>query len=237
MCLSAEASFGVGALLVPASVYCVRAALRKDVAYLPLAAVPLLFAAQQLAEGLVWVGIGRGDSLLVQRASLAFLYFALAFWPFWIPFCALFIERRFLQRSLLLIITLSSLLWCAVFYVPLLLETERYLTTQLVHHSIQYHYTDLPVYQYVPQNLLRLLYFATIAIPLLLCSVGTDKIFGALLGTSALLSQLIFWYAFVSVWCFFAAVLALYLCYAFYKLPIVVRETAMRGGVSLSSAR
>jgi hypothetical protein len=33
-------------------------------------------------------------------------------------------------------------------------------------------------------------------------------------------SALVFHYAFVSVWCFFAAVLAIYLCWVFYRLPL-----------------
>jgi hypothetical protein len=35
---------------------------------------------------------------------------------------------------------------------------------------------------------------------------------------SALFSAIVFHYAFVSVWCFFAAVLAGYLCWVFYQL-------------------
>src|SRR5437660_880334 len=62
MCFSAEASFGVSAVLLPAGLYCVRAAARKNPAYLPLALFPVLCSVQQFFEGLVWVGLGNDDA-------------------------------------------------------------------------------------------------------------------------------------------------------------------------------
>ena len=38
---------------------------------------------------------------------------------------------------------------------------------------------------------------------------------------SAAVSHLFFWYAWVSVWCFFAAMLSVYLCYSFYGMPVL----------------
>ena len=84
MCMSAEASFGVGAILIPAGTYCVASALRKNTAYLPVAAIPVFFAFQQFSEGLVWVGLNQDDMHLVKIASLAYLFFAVPFWPLWI---------------------------------------------------------------------------------------------------------------------------------------------------------
>src|SRR5947199_10183889 len=85
MCFSAGVSFGVATALLPAGAYCVEAAWRKGRAYLPLAAVPVLFGLQQLCEAQVWVGFGRGSPELVRGASLVFLFFALAVWPVWVP--------------------------------------------------------------------------------------------------------------------------------------------------------
>jgi hypothetical protein len=42
--------------------------------------------------------------------------------------------------------------------------------------------------------------------------------FRVLLAASVAVSLFVFWYAFVSVWCFFAALLSAQLCYVFYKL-------------------
>jgi hypothetical protein len=85
MCFSAEASLGVAAALLPAGGCCLAAAWHKDRAYLPLAAVPALFGLQQLCEASVWAALGRGDPGVGRVPSLAFLFFALAVWPVWVP--------------------------------------------------------------------------------------------------------------------------------------------------------
>ena len=95
MCFSAGASVATSAVLLPAGVYCVRRAATgatKD--YLPLSAVPALFGAQQFFEGLVWLGLERGDADPTRAGALSFLLFAIVFWPFWIPFCSMFLEKR-----------------------------------------------------------------------------------------------------------------------------------------------
>ena len=73
MCFSAEASFAVAAVLLPAGVYGTSIVATKRPAYLPLAITPIIFSFQQFAEGLVWVGLARGDALLVRVSALAFL--------------------------------------------------------------------------------------------------------------------------------------------------------------------
>ncbi|HKM54972.1 MAG TPA: hypothetical protein VJY33_16300, partial [Isosphaeraceae bacterium] len=61
MCISAEASVAVGAVLLPAGAYCVQAALRKNRSYLVLSVIPIFFSAQQFCEGAVWLGLGQND--------------------------------------------------------------------------------------------------------------------------------------------------------------------------------
>src|SRR5438132_14411320 len=98
MCFSPEASFAVGALLIPAGLYCIRSASRKDRRFLGFALLPLLFGVQQLCEGLVWVGLEHDNMPLAKGAALLFLFFALFFWPFWVPFSVSFIEPRVATR-------------------------------------------------------------------------------------------------------------------------------------------
>jgi uncharacterized membrane protein len=52
-----------------------------------------------------------------------------------------------------------------------------------------------------------------------LSSQSFGRIPGLALGVSAIVAALLFNYAFVSVWCFFAAVLSIYCCVFFYRLP------------------
>src|SRR4051794_12210618 len=94
MCFSAVASFAAGTVLVPAGVYCMTRAWRKARHLLPLAAVPLCFGLQQFSEGILWHGLEHSHQELVQPAAFAFLFFALAFWPFWFPFISALSDSR-----------------------------------------------------------------------------------------------------------------------------------------------
>lgn len=218
MCFSAEASFATAAVLVPAGAYCISAAVRKAPHYLGLAAVPLLFGVQQCAEGFVWFGLHHDDADLTRTAALCFLFFALAFWPFWIPLTVALLESKRRRKAIIAVITLLSLTWAMVLYYPVATDPQRWLTVRDEHHSVRYAYYELPVYALVSPPWLRLLYFGSIALPFAFCSDRQGLTFGLVLAASALTSHLVFSYAFVSVWCFFAALLALYLCVVFYRM-------------------
>jgi hypothetical protein len=219
MCFSAEASFAAGTLLLPAGYYCVHVAVRRRPAYLPLAVVPLIFSFQQFCEGFVWVGLGREDPTLVSSAALAFLAFALGFWPFWVPFSVLFLEpRRVVRRWLGLGALLGLALGCAL-YVPLALDAGAWLEVTVVHHSIKYNPRGLPAFGVAPHEFWDAAYGLAVLVPFSLVSLDRRFVaFRALLAVSVAVSLLAFGHAFVSVWCFFAAILSAHLCYTFAGL-------------------
>jgi uncharacterized protein DUF6629 len=224
MCFSAQASFAAGAVLLPAGAFCVRAAVRQNHRFLPLALVPLAFAAQQLDEGLVWLGLEQGNASLVQWGSAVFLFFALAFWPFWIPLSLWFPETRRAGKHLLAGLTVLSLVW-AWLYFPMAAEPGRWLSTEIVAHSVRYQFGNLPGFQVVPRAVWRGAYLLAICVPLLACRPvpGAASLVGlaggGLVAVLFAVSYFVFWYAFTSVWCFFAALLSLFLCLAFWRLP------------------
>src|SRR5438132_660362 len=128
MCFSAEASFTVAAILLPAGVYCTSVAVRKRPTGLPLAIIPLVFSLQQFAEG-------------------------------------------------------------------------------------------LPAFELMPHSWWDAGYGALVLFPFFIASPGQRfAAFRVLLAVSAAVSFLLFRYAFVSVWCFFAAMLSAQLCWTFSGL-------------------
>jgi hypothetical protein len=219
MCFSAQASFAASAVLIPAGAYCVRNALRKKPAYLPFAAIPIFFGIQQFSEGWVWLGLDQDNLALVQPASLVFLFFAMPFWPLWISLSAAVAERSRPRKLLLAAITILSLAWFWLGFLPVLQDPDLRLETRVVHHSIQYELHDLPIFAIASEGFRRFFYLCNIALPMILCREKISTALGILLAIAALITQAIFWYAFVSVWCFFAACLALYECWFFHKLP------------------
>ena len=225
MCFSAEASFTVGAALVPVGVYCTAAALRKRPRLLPLALVPLFFGLQQISEGFVWIGLRRGDPTLVRDASLFFLFFALAFWPLYFPFMTAWMESDQRKRKVFSIVAIVAIGWFWVLYFPIITAPDAVLKTHVVEHSIQYDYSGLAIYQYVPRPLLRIMYFLCVAIPLALGSQSLGRTAGLIFAASAIVAVLLYDYAFVSVWCFFAAALSAYLCWIFARIRSVEAAT------------
>jgi hypothetical protein len=220
MCFSAEASFVAGVSLLAAGAYGVKCALARNRRYLPLALTPVFFGLQQLAEVIVWVGLDHLKPELSRTGSLVFLFFALFFWPFWLPICAAFVESRPLARWIWAAVAFLSLGWFFFLQLPLMLDPQKYLTTGLVHHSIAYDHPNVPLMRLVSRDVLRAIYMLMGGVPLLACSDSRARIFGALLGLSAVASRVLFAYAFASVWCFFAALLALYLCVAMARVPV-----------------
>jgi hypothetical protein len=220
MCFSAEASFAASGVLVPAGGFCLWSALRKQPRYLPLAAIPLFFGVQQASEGVVWLALGKGDTELVRPAALIFLFFAVAFWPMWIPLQAAVAEPIPWRRWLLAALAAVNTLWFWYLFWPLAVGPASLLQVEMVHHSISYQFSELNVYQYVPLIWLRLLYVLSVALPFVVASRSLGLWPGIVIGASAVVAVVAFEYAFVSVWCFFAAILSVWICTVFYSMPV-----------------
>jgi hypothetical protein len=228
MCFSTEASFTAAAALLPVGAYCVHSAIGKNMRFLPLALTPVAFAVQQAAEGCVWYGLGHAHRMMVQWSTAIFLFFALAFWPFWVPFSLRFVERRRLARVILTIVAALSLSWFG-FYVVAVLSPERDLYARVVGHSIDYGLADLHGFRRLPLVIWQLVYLACICGPLLIARTGSGaarwRLCGGIVAALLVVSDLVYWYAFASVWCFFAAVSSLLLAFTFIKLPPQVRHS------------
>ena len=228
MCFSATASFGVGAALLPTSAYCLNIALRRNRRFVPLALIPAFFGLQQIAEGVVWVGLRQENEAVVRDASLAYLFFAFSFWPFWIPLTATCMVTRPPQQRALGLLTALGAGWFFVMAGPLLWDSTCLGAVVVRGHSIDYDVSRLPILQVVSRHAVKLLYIAFVFVPFAFGTQPQFRLFGILLGTSAVVSQVVFAHAFVSVWCFFAAFLSLYLCVIFDAVCVPVEEASTR---------
>lgn len=214
MCFSATVSFGAAAFLVPAGVYCLRQSHRLKNGFGMLAALPLLFGIQQFIEGIEWQVLKTGENEGVYLAALGFLFFSHFLWLFWVPFASYRVEPLKRKRFFLVLAILGTS-GGAWLYLPLLFNPE-WVNVDIVKHSIVYHAKMLHDV-ILPMGLDRALYALVILLPLLYSSHAKVRHFGGLVSLSLLFSLTIYRYAFVSIWCFFAAVLSLYLIYMFRR--------------------
>jgi hypothetical protein len=207
VCFSAEASFGASAALMPVGIYCVGQAARKEPRKLALAVIPIVFSIQQFCEGVLWLELHQGPARPDSPAALAFLFFALWFWPVWAPLNVAYFLRR--PPPALLLLLASGIALGTSLYAPILSNPERYLSI-VVRHSIRYEFGEIPILGLFPEPVLRAAYLAIIVVPCGFCDRRL-KLFGLAVLASSILSQVVFGYAFYSIWCLFAALLSLLL--------------------------
>jgi hypothetical protein len=217
MCFDAAASFAASAILVPAGLYTLRVAWEADRRWLPLAGFPLLFGVQQALEGLIWLALGDPLGRFVAApplasaplAALGFLGFAYVLWPTLVPLAARSVEPRPRRRLLFAILAALGAADGLFIYLPLLLHPD-WLDVGILGGSILYEPKVLFATA-LSQPVGRALYALVVLLPLLLSSQSLVRRFGLLILISVVLSAVAYGYAFVSVWCFFAALLSAWL--------------------------
>jgi hypothetical protein len=227
VCISAEVSFSLSGALIAGGTYCVHQARRIDRRFLPLAAIPVLFAVQQFCEGWVWTGIDHANVQLVAVAARAFLFFALLFWPVWIPLSMQFVARSRRTKWFLRAMTGVGLAIGLVLMVPTVFAST-WLVVDLDHHSIHYNIEPSPIFHAIPGVVWQVAYIAVVSTPLFVSSEKKLIHAGVAVVLSAAITRVFFDYAFASMWCLFAAALSLYLCVVFHAMARRTRRSRSR---------
>jgi hypothetical protein len=218
MCFSATVSYSAAAVLVTTGVYAVQQARRLHPPYWMWALVPVFFGLQQAFEGRVWQELDAGNAGAAVSFALGFHFFSHFLWLWWFPLCCYLVEPG--QASKLEKLRKRVMGGCAIFgafagtlvYSVMVFHPE-WMTVGVREHSILYEFSvsfRSPIH--VPINAAAL-YALTILVPLLISSHRLIRIFGGLVALSMVLASAAYSYAYVSVWCFFAAVLSLYLVF------------------------
>ncbi|NEQ53828.1 MAG: hypothetical protein F6K11_27475 [Leptolyngbya sp. SIO3F4] len=216
MCFSATASFTATSLLIPAGLYACKLAVGINPRYLPVALIPCIFGIQQGFEGVQWLAIHNHQADVGHLAALGFLAFSHWFWLIWLPLAVFFLEQRPWARKVLLGVTLLGALFGMSLYGPFLLSPGAFAVTA-AQGSIDYQ-TRLIYDQFFPRAVSRLIYMLIVLGPLWLSQLTQLKIAGGCIALALVVTYLFYNYAFVSVWCFFAAVLSGYIVYVLRTL-------------------
>ena len=221
MCFSATASFTAAAVIGSVGVVTLRAAATNpDHRILALAAFPVLFAFQQVVEGLLWLNLTAPEPSALRGVLVhAFQGYAEVFWPTFAPLAALLIERERWRRILISI--------CLAIGVAL----SIYLLVAMIGHPYQAsvgegHIVYRNDFQY-PKGI-EAPYVVATTLSLLLCSAKEVQRLALVILIGFAVAYVSFHHAYISVWCFFAAI-------ASAMVYLYVRQ--MSAGVALEAKR
>jgi hypothetical protein len=195
MCFSATASFVTVGITAAAGIVCLTRI--RGWRELPLASLPLLFAGQQAVEGFLWLALPVDpDGPVSSMLTLVFLLYAKVFWPAFAPMAALLIEPEPRRRRLMAI--------CAAIGAGLAAYFLWSIYTYPHAASIRAGHI---VYTGEPQGPapIGVLYLVATAITPLLSSHRAVVLLGAIVFGGSVFAYFLYWEAFASVWCFFAA--------------------------------
>ena len=225
MCFSATASFSAGALLLGIGTLTLRSALAtRQRCALPFAAIPMLFAVQQLIEGVIWLTFAEEVTRINAVMTHLYSFFSHVLWPVYIPVAVLLMEPRgWRRRALTAFVAAGAVVGAYLLYV-----------------LVAYPVASKPIGLHIEYNsphffaaVTMTLYLLSTAISPLLSTHRWVVVFGALALLSFGAAYAFYATWFISVWCFFAALLS-----AVVYLHFGVRERERsRSPDNISSAR
>lgn len=216
MCFSATASFGASAILGVVGVITLRKA--KSNPERVFACIPMIFAIQQLTEGILWLSL-KNESIRSWQSTITYIYLviAMAVWPYWISYSVWALEkdakRKRIMRGLVVIMTVVTLLVGVVLTLyPVEVMTPYCATCPFssnaaLNQHLHYEFTIPRVVKNLIATFTVLYILATIVTPFI-SSIKKMKWMGIVFMASYLFA-VIFYNGFViSIWCFFAAILS-----------------------------
>ncbi|MGE0206241.1 MAG: DUF6629 family protein [Candidatus Babeliales bacterium] len=201
MCFSAGSSFSAAAIL---GIVGLVSLTKSKNPHRMLAAIPLIFAAQQIIEGFLWLSFGNAATLNMYQPYFiyGFLFFAFMFWPIWVPLSLYTSEQKSDKKNLL---KYCFFIGCATAVGLLIQLIKTGATATITHHHINY---MIPMSQFFIITG-SILYLIATVVPFFITSLKKAWIFGVVLALSYIVSFYAYYATLTSVWCFFAALLSI----------------------------
>ena len=213
MCFSATASFIAGASLTGVGIATIRKV--KSRSEIPFAAIPLLFGVQQLTEGVLWLSFKHEVPVLQETMTYAFIFFSRILWPMYVPFAATTLETVRWRKKVLLGFEIVGI--ALGFYFMYFIAT-RGMSAEVVGHHIVYsspHFFPL---------IAMGIYISVTCLSSFFSSHAFVRIYGGLSIAGFTIAYAISEVASFSIWCFFAAILSLFIFYHFQSVNRKILE-------------
>jgi hypothetical protein len=208
MCFSAPASFvagvgllGIGALTVK------RVRTRGELLY---ALIPWLFGIQQLLEGMLWLTFSNHAPMLNTWLTYLYVFFSNVLWPIYVPLAVLALEVVPWRRRVIVgIASVGAAVSAYLLGILLLFPVTSSVDCQHIRYDFQNPYEQTTIMVYV----------IVTCVSLLCSSHRRVAAFGVAVLASEAAVYMLYMAWFVSVWCFFAAVLSVLVLWHFQNRP------------------
>jgi hypothetical protein len=198
MCFSAPVSFVAAAVLLAVGAVAVRRTRRA--AEWAFALIPAWFGVQQLMEGGLWLTLAQPQQACLNTVlTQGFSAFSQVIWPIYIPLAVWLLEPAGWRRSAIGLLALAGAV-VSLYLLWYLLRVPAVAQVQGQH--IAY------IFPHFHQPLATALYLLGACVSPLLSHFRVVRWFGLLATFSLLTTALAYSQWFISVWCFFAALLS-----------------------------
>jgi len=200
MCFSATASFGAGIVLSVIGIASIRKV--EHPSQIIFASTPLLFAVQQIAEGILWVTLPNPAYVAIQQIiTHLFLFFAQIVWPIWVPVALLLLEREATRKNMQkVLVGIGVLVSCYLAYCML----SYHVQAKIIGYHVAYE-QDFPA---TFRTYVGALYIIATVAPPFFSHIKRMWLLGLTTLISYIVTTIFYDNYLVSVWCFFASVVS-----------------------------
>lgn len=199
MCFSAEASFGVSAIILTIGAVSIKKS--SNLPQRVLSCIPFVFGIQQFAEGILWLSLTHTGLVKWSITSTyVFLVFAQVVWPILVPLSVMLLEKdkknkKVLKGLLAMGIILGSYLLYCLMYYQVQSDVSCNHIVYAVYYPIRFKYSGI-------------FYFIPTVIPPIISSIKRLRLLGIVIFISHIITRIFYEDYLISVWCYFAAIIS-----------------------------
>ncbi|MBL7917219.1 MAG: hypothetical protein JNM96_02405 [Bacteroidia bacterium] len=200
MCFSATASFVSAGIVGAAGILSLSKVETPNQKY--FAAIPLVFAVQQIAEGFVWISFNSVATPTWQDIPIKiFLFFAIVVWPTLVPYSVWkFEENKKRKRFQFVFLTAGLIFSTVAAWYMFNYSSSASIAEHHVYYKLDFPLRNAPI--------VSIFYIGATVVSLLLSSKKWVPGLGLLILSSYIVTNFYYKDYLISVWCFFAAVLS-----------------------------
>jgi hypothetical protein len=203
MCFSAGASFASGVVISAIGIAAIKEVHKPSQRVFAL--IPILFGIQQLSEGCLWLTLSTTDFMILRKISTyVFLITAQVLWSWVITLSVLLMEEEPRRRKILkgLLVVGIALSMYYAFYLFFHKVSSEILDCHILYTTESPESLSLVTF---------ILYLSVTVAPFFVSSKKRLSVLGIIMTLSCLAAVVFYKLFLTSVWCFFAAIMSIYI--------------------------